>query len=133
MSKPVASASAPMSSYLQQALREKAERDLASIDQRIAAFDAVDRALDALVTLSTELGQSTPAIAQAAPDATIAAKLKKLRRSIDDARGLAQEIAQTLDAKAQRDEAATARTAILEALAAAGIDPATLSAGGEAE
>lgn len=129
MSKP----SAPVSSYVQQALREKAERDLASIDQRIAAFDAVDRALDALVELSTQLGQSTPAIAQTAPDQGVVSKLKKLRRSIDDARAFAEDIAMALDVKAQREDAASARGAILEALAAAGIDPATLSPGGEAE
>lgn len=130
MSKPAA---APLSPYLQQALREKAERDLASLDQRISAFEAVDRALDALVDLSTQLGQSTPAIAQTAPDPGVVAKLKKLRRSIDDARAFAEEIAQALDVKAQREEAAGARQAIVDALAAAGIDPATLSPGGEAE
>lgn len=130
MSKP---ADAPLSPYLQQALREKAERDLASLDQRLSAFEAVDRALDALVELSTQLGQSTPAIAQTAPDPGVVAKLKKLRRSIDDARAFAEDIAQALDVKAQREDAANARRAIVEALAAAGIDPATLSPGGEAE
>jgi len=131
MSKPAAAA--PMSSYLQQALREKAERDLASIDRRIAAFDAVDRALDALVELSSELGTSTPAIAQTAPDPSVVGKLKKLRKSIDDARTYAEEIAHALDVKAQREEASAARLAIVDALAAAGIDPSTLSPGGEAE
>lgn len=129
MSKP----SPSLSPYLQQALREKAERDLASLDQRISAFDAVDRALDALVELSTKLGQSTPAIAQTAPDPGVVGKLKKLRRAIDDARVFAEDIALALDVKAQRDEASTARAAIVEALSAAGIDPSTLSPGGEAE
>lgn len=129
MSKP----SPSLSPYLQQALREKAERDLAGLDQRLSAFDAVDRALDSLVELSAQLGQATPAIAQTAPDPGVVSKLKKLRRAIDDARVFADEIALALDVKAQRQDAATARQAIVEALTAAGIDPTTLSPGGEAE
>lgn len=129
MSKP----SPSLSPYLQQALREKAERDLAGLDQRLSAFDAVDRALDALVELSSQLGQATPAIAQTAPDPGVVAKLKKLRRAIDDARVFADEIAIALDVKAQRKDAADARQSIVEALTAAGIDPTTLSPGGEAE
>jgi len=78
MSKP----SSAISPYVQQAIREKAERDLAALDVRLSAFDAVDRALDSLVELSGALGQSTPAIAQTAPDASVVAKLKKLRRAL---------------------------------------------------
>lgn len=125
--------SKPVSPYVQQAIREKAERDLAALDVRLSAFDAVDRALDSLVELSAALGQSTPAIAQTAPDPSVVAKLKKLRRAIDDARGFASEIAEALDVQARRDEASAARQAIVEALASAGIDASTLSPGGEAE
>lgn len=129
MSKP----SPSLSPYLQQALREKAERDLASLDQRLSAFDAIDRALDALLELANQLAQATPAIAQTAPDPGVVGKLKKLRRSIDDARVFADDIALALDVKSQRQDAAAARAAIVEALAGAGIDPVTLSPGGEAE
>jgi hypothetical protein len=122
-----------ISPYVQQAIREKAERDLAALDVRLSAFDAVDRALDALVELSGTLGQSTPAIAQTAPDPSVVTKLKKLRRSIDDARGLAEEIATALDVQTARASASDERRASVEALTAAGIDAATLSPGGEAE
>lgn len=123
----------PMHAFLQQAVREKAERDLAALDTRLSAFDGVDKALSTLVELSTELAQSTPAIAQTAPDPAVVAKLKKLRRAVDDARALAEEISGALDAPQQRAEASRARSEILEALVAAGLDPATLSPGGEAE
>jgi hypothetical protein len=123
----------PISAYVQQALREKAERDLAALDTRLSAFDAVDRALDALVDLSSALGQATPAIAQAAPDPSVTARLKKLRRAIDDARGFAAEIATVLDVETQRGRLGDERRAIVEALSSAGIDAATLSPGGEAE
>lgn len=122
-----------ISPYVQQALREKAERDLASLDVRLSAFDAVDRALDVLVVLSEELGRATPAIAQTAPDQTVVAKLKKLRRSIDDARSFADEIAKSLAVDTQRSAVEGERRAIVDALTSAGIDAATLSPGGEAE
>jgi hypothetical protein len=131
MSKP--SSSSAISPYVQQAIREKAERDLVAIDTRLSAFDAVGKALDALVELSGSLGQSTPAIAQTAPDPSIAAKLKKLRRAIDDARALTDEIATALDVQTARERAAEERRAIVDALTAAGIDPSSLSPGGEAE
>jgi hypothetical protein len=124
--------SAP-SPFLQAAVREKAERDLAAIDRRVVAFDGVEKALDALVDLSTSLAESTPAIAQTAPEPTTVTKLKKLRKAVDEARALAEEIATTLDVRAQREGAVKARAEIIEALVAAGLDPATLSAGGEAE
>ncbi len=123
----------PISPFVQQAIREKAERDLAALDVRLSAFDGVERALDALVELSSALAQATPAIAQTASDANVVAKLKKLRRAVDDARALADDIAQSLDVGAQRAAAASTRGSIVEALQAAGIDPITLSPGGEAE
>ena len=52
---------------------------------------------------------------------------------IDDARALADDIATTLDVKTARDRAAEERKAIVDALTAAGIDPSSLSPGGEAE
>ncbi len=122
-----------MSPYLQQALREKAERDLASLDVRLSAFDAVDRALDTLVVLSEELGRATPAIAQIAPDPTVTTKLKKLRRAIDDARTFADEIAKSLSVGTERAVVQSERRAIVDALASAGIDASSLSPGGEAE
>lgn len=129
MSKP----SPVVSPYLQQALREKAERDLAALDTRLSAYDAVDRALGTLVVLSEELGRATPSIAQAAPDQTVVTKLKKLRRAIDDARSFADEIAKSLGVDTERTRANEERQAIVDALAAAGIDASTLSPGGEAE
>jgi hypothetical protein len=122
-----------ISPYVQQALREKAERDLAALDVRLSAFDAVDRALDTLVILSEELGRATPAIAQTAPDQTAVAKLRKLRRAIDDARTFADEIAKSLAVSTERVTVESERRAIVEALTSAGIDAATLSPGGEAE
>ncbi|MGZ3421143.1 MAG: hypothetical protein ACXWUG_22335 [Polyangiales bacterium] len=121
------------SPFLQAAVREKAERDLAAIDVRVAAFDGVEKALDTLVELSTSLAESTPAIAQTAPDPVAVTKLKKLRRAVDEARALAEEIATSLDVRTQREGAIRSRAEIVEALVAAGLDPATLSAGGEAE
>jgi hypothetical protein len=121
------------SPFLQAAVREKAERDLAAIDTRLAAFDGVEKALDALVELSSSLAESTPSIAQVAPDATVTTKLKKLRRAVDEARALAEDIATAIDVRTAREGAKGARAEILEALVAAGLDPATLSPGGEAE
>lgn len=122
-----------ISPYVQQALREKAERDLTALDVRLSAFDAVDRALDTLVVLSEELGRATPAIAQTAPDQAVITKLKKLRRAIDDARSFADEIAKALSVDTERTRVSEERRSIVDALSSAGIDPATLSPGGEAE
>jgi hypothetical protein len=123
----------PISPFVQQAIREKAQRDLAALELRVAAFDGLDRAQKALVELANTLAQASPAIAQTAADPAIASKMKKLRKVVDDARGLADEISTALDVSAQREATGAARSAIVDALVAAGIDPKALTAGGEAE
>ncbi len=127
--------------YVQEALREKAERDLTALDLRVEALDGIDRALDTLSALATSLAHATPAIAQTASDPGVVTRLKKLRRAVDEAKALAEEISTSVDVPTARTAATDARASILDALVSAGIDPAVfrtgfdkgLSPGGEAE
>jgi hypothetical protein len=110
--------------FLKDAVREKAERDLAALDTRRTAVDAIAQASADVAVLANLLAQATPAIASTAADAAAIARLKKLRRALDEARVHADDLALALDVEAQRSVLVEARQAIHAALRAAGIEPA---------
>lgn len=119
--------------FVRDAVREKASRELMALHQRADAFGSVDRARDALFTLSGDLAGASGAVAAVAADATVLPRLKKLRKLVDDAHVLATELADALGTDQNRASLQAQTDAIHEALRAAGIDPATLSAGGDAQ
>jgi hypothetical protein len=121
--------------FVREAVREKAARELAALNQRADAFGCVDRARDTLFTLTADLAHAAGSVAAVATDATVVPRMKKLRKLLDEAHALATELADTLGTDARREALHGSRAAILEALRAAGIDPETVlpTAGGDAQ
>ena len=107
--------------FLQCAVREKAERELAALETRRIAVEAVADAQHDVARIATLLAQATPAIASTAADAAAVGRLKKLRRALDEARVHADDLALALDVETQRSEIARARASIQAALVAAGV------------
>ena len=112
----------PMSDFVREAIREKALRELAALDQRASACGAIERASTGLAAVATELYATTSAFPALTTDTAATAKLKKLRKTVDDARALASELADTLGVASKSEELATARAEILDALRGAGVD-----------
>ena len=110
--------------FLKDAVREKAERDLAALDTRRTAIEAIAQATAQVATLASVLAQATPAIASTAADAAAITRLKKLRRALDEARVHADDLALALDVDVQRAAIVEARAGIHAALVAAGIEAA---------
>ncbi len=128
------SASPPVQEFVREAIREKATRELATLDQRTSALDAAAHARATLDALTAALAGATPALVACADSSTVA-KLKKLRRSVDEATLLADEIATSLGVDTRREELAAQRLEIERALASVGIDAqagaATIAAAAE--
>jgi hypothetical protein len=112
----------PLSDFVREAVREKALRELAALDQRATACGAIERASTGLAAVATDLYATTSAFPALTTDTAATAKLKKLRKAVDDARALAGELAESLGVAAKSEELATARAEILDALRAAGVD-----------
>lgn len=110
--------------FVRDAVREKAARELVTLNQRADAFGSVERARDALFTLTTDLANSAAAMAAVASDATVVPRMKKLRKLVDDAHLLATELADSLGADKNRATVEAQREVIHEALRAVGLDPA---------
>ncbi len=129
------SKNAVVSDFMREAVREKATRELAALQQRADVLGGVERARDALQGVSTDLSSATAAIGSLSGDVGVTAKLKKLRKLVDDANALATEIGDALGVDKHRDTAAASREAILEALKSAGLDPNEVltSPGGDAQ
>jgi hypothetical protein len=125
-----------MNDFVREAIREKAARDLAALNQRIDAFGGIERARDALHTASTDLTNAAAAVASMPVDGASTTKLKKLRKLVDDALALATELGDALGVDGQRDGLQSTRQAIFEALEKAGIEPSSVLAvtpGGDAQ
>ena len=113
---------APLSDFVRDAVREKALRELAALDHRGAACGAIDRASTGLSAVATELYATTAAFPSLTTETSAIAKLKKLRKVVDDARALAADLAESLGVTTKTEELAAARLEILEALKGAGVD-----------
>ncbi|GAC1573838.1 MAG: hypothetical protein NVS3B20_24500 [Polyangiales bacterium] len=120
MTKPPSSDAAPVNEFVREAIREKAARELAALDQRTAAFDAAVNTRSTLDALSASLAGATPALVACADSQTIS-RLKKLRKAVDDATLLADEIASALGVDVHRAELDAQRAEIERALASVGI------------
>lgn len=111
--------------FVREAIREKATRELAALDQRVAAFDAVAHMREVLTALVAHSATATPGIVGCADGATIG-RLKKLRKSIDDAKLLADDIADAMGIDDKRGELEAQRTEIERALASVGLGEVAL-------
>jgi hypothetical protein len=117
---------AVVSDFVRDAIREKAVRELGALTQRADTFGGIERARDALHTISSDLTSAASAATALATDASVTSRLKKLRKLVEDAYALATEVADTLGVDGQRDSLAASRRSILDALEAAGIDPTSV-------
>jgi len=113
MAKAPVETAAPVHEFVREAIREKATRELAVLDQRTSALDAAAHARTTLDALAASLAGATSALVACADSSTVA-KLKKLRKSVDEA---------TLHA----DEIAAQRIEIERALASVGISASSAS------
>ncbi len=113
--------------FVRSAIREKAERELGAVRQRIDAFGGIERTRDALHTMATDLTSATAAFSSLpSTDNTGATKLKKLRKLVDDAHALATELSDTLGVDRERDSLQAQKRDIEKALESAGINPREL-------
>src|SRR5688572_2564715 len=116
-----------VSDFVREAIREKASRELSALNQRAEAFKGIERARDALHSVTTELTSAASSVTAVATDGAVAGKLKKLRKAVEDAHVLATDIADAIGVDAQREALENSRQSILEALKNAGIDPAVVT------
>jgi hypothetical protein len=123
-----APAAPPVSDYVREAVREKASRDWQQLRQRSEAFGALERLLETLASAERELAVTAPIVLSAAPNAGLGSKIKKLRKTVDEATGLSRDIVHALGGATSRESLEEARRAILDALRSAGLDEAALDA-----
>ena len=118
-----------MNDFVRDAIREKAERELSGLQQRIDAFSGIERARDALHRVASEVTAAVGAYAgMPVADAASAGKLKKLKKLVEEAHALATELGDTLGVDREREALQSQRREIERALESAGLDPATLAA-----
>ena len=129
------SKNAAVSDFMREAVREKASRELAALQQRTDALSGIAAARDGLSGIVSGLATAAPAVIAIANDAAVNLKLKKLRKIVEDAHVLATEIGDALGVDDHSATVAASRQAIIDALTNAGLDPATIvtSPGGDAQ
>jgi hypothetical protein len=127
---------APVSDFVRNAIVEKATRELSTLEQQLQAFDILVQAKGTLDTVATDVGARAAAIIAAGGEAApVGSKVKKLRKALDEARVLVDEIGESLGIEAKRAEIETARQSIFDALSSAGIERESLfpAPGGDAQ
>jgi len=120
--------SSALSDYVREAVREKAARDWQRLRLRSEAFGAIERLLGALAATERELAECAPVVLAAAPESGLGSKIKKLRRTVDEASALSRDIVEALGGATSRESLEEARRAILDALRSAGLDESALDA-----
>ena len=129
------SKNAVVSDFMREAVREKASRELAGLQQRTDALGGLERTRDGLQAVGSDLATVAPAILAIASDTAVAGKLKKLRKLVEEAHVVATDLGDLLGVDDHRQTLEASRESILEALKSAGLDPATVltSPGGDAQ
>jgi len=112
--------------FMKQAVREKATRELAALTQRSDALGGVERVRDGLQGVAAEIATATPAVIAITGDTTVPAKLKKLRKLVEESVALATELGNALGVDNHRDAVAASRQAILDALKSADIEASSV-------
>lgn len=111
----------PVSEFVRAAVAEKADRDLARLDQRVAAYDALHVAHLALTEVTEALTRGTAPVAAVAHDASAIARFKKLRKAVEDAQALSTELVAQLGVTEGLSMAKNEKSAIVDELAAVGV------------
>lgn len=109
-----------VSEFMRAAVVEKAERDLARLDQKLAALDTLHAARGSLEALLETLARGTSPVVAVAQDTGAITRFKKLRRAVEEANALAAELAEQLRVDEERDAVLAARAKITEELASVG-------------
>jgi tartrate dehydratase alpha subunit/fumarate hydratase class I-like protein len=109
-----------VSEFMRAAVVEKAERDLARLDQKLAALDTLHAARGSLEALLETLARGTSPVVAVAQDTGAITRFKKLRRAVEEANALAVELAEQLRVDEERDAVLAARAKIAEELASVG-------------
>jgi hypothetical protein len=113
--------SAELSPFVRDAIREKATRELAALDARAKAIEAATKAHADIQSLIEAITEASPALAAGADvTAGVPAKLKRLRKALDEASSTAEQIAEAIGAEGV-DGVREKRAEIEAALEAAGI------------
>ncbi len=112
---------ANVSEFIRAAVIEKAERDLARLDQKLAALESVHTARTSLEALLEALARGTAPVVAIAQDTAAITRFKKLRRAVEDASTLAGELAAQLNVADERELALEARAKIVAELASVGV------------
>lgn len=114
-----------VSEFMRAAVVEKAERDLARLDQKLSALETVHLARGSLETLLEALTRGTSPVVAVAQDTGAITRFKKLRRAVEEANTLAAELAVQLHVDEEREATLEARANITEELALVGAPLAT--------
>jgi hypothetical protein len=123
----VGATGAGMNDFVRQAIREKAERELAGLQQRLDAVGGVERARDALHRVATDVTAAAGAYAgMTTTDTAVASKMKKLKKLVEEAHALATDLGDVLGVGREREALEAQRREIGKALEAAGIDPSAV-------
>jgi hypothetical protein len=123
----VGASGAGMNDFVRQAIREKAERELAGLQQRLDAVGGVERARDALHRVATDVTAAACAYAgMTTTDTAVASKMKKLKKLVEEAHALATDLGDVLGVGREREALEAQRREIGKALDAAGIDPSAV-------
>jgi len=142
MSTPVSEVS-EVPSFVREAVREKATRELSDLHRRSSALSSLRRVQGSLEALAADLNQQSSLISGVIDEAPIqevkvegrrvpqghGAKLKKARRAVDEAKSLIDELAVALDVDSKLSVLGEAERSISSALLSAGIDPNSLVVG----
>jgi hypothetical protein len=125
----VSGAGAGMNDFVRQAIREKAERELAGLQQRLDAVGGVERARDSLHRVATDVTAAAGAYTGlATTDTSVASKLKKLKKLVEEAHAIATELGDVLGVDREREGLEAQRKEIMKALESAGIEPSAVGA-----
>lgn len=116
-------AESELSAFVRDAIREKAARELAALDARAQAMVAATKArTDAVALLESVMRASPVLTASADVTAGVPAKLKRMKKSLEEAISIADQLVEAVGGEGDRAEEVGARRAEIEkALAAAGI------------
>ena len=119
---------ANVSEFIRAAVLEKAERDLARLDQKLAALEAIHSARVSLEGLLEGLSRGTAPVVAIAQDTASITRFKKLRRAVEEASTLAGELSTQLDVEDERTRVIDARAKIVAELASVGVSPSPVVA-----
>ena len=110
-----------LSSFVRDAVREKASRELSLLRTQLQAFDNLKDAQDKLAEASAALTAFLGALASIGADTAAIGRAKKVRKLLDEAKDGADAVGEAVGLAARQDEARARREAILAELDAAGI------------